>query len=97
MSDVASAIEAYTTFLKSTEEQHKKTIADAHAQLEALIAATAAPAPAPEVEPVAPQSVWITDNDGDKLLLLNEAAVEQITLLFTGFQEVIELLKKEHS
>ena len=92
MADLQKALDDYKTFLKNAQAQHEKTIQEATAQLEALIENTRR---AGEKED-GPQSVWITGNDGEPLLLLNEAAAKTIENLLAGLQEVLaELIKKK--
>lgn len=89
---VAQAIDDYRAFLLKAQAQHERTIKEAHAQLEALIAQSAR-----AVDPVEdpPQSVWITGNDGEPFLMLNKPAADTITAMIEKLKEVVAELAKQ--
>ena len=91
MSEIQQAIDGYKEFLVAAQKQHQKTIDEANAQLAALIAATAK-----EERPIPKaQSAWVTGNDGERFLMLNEPATELLNEVFSKFKSIIELLAKE--
>lgn len=97
--DAKQVILKYRIMLKKTEEEHKKTIANANAQLAQLIdetdQAAAAQVESSMTQYEKPQSAWIKGADDEDFLLCNKAAVKQFEQLFEGFQEVIDLLQQQ--
>lgn len=82
----------YRKFLDNAQEEHKKLIEAATQKLEAMMHV----AETNSAQNVAKsQSVWITGNDNERFLMLNEVAVNQINNLFEALKEVIELLVKK--
>jgi len=97
--DAKQIILKYRIMLKKTEEEHKKTIANANAQLAQLVnetnRAVLTQVEGSEVQHEKPQSAWIKGTDDEDFLLCNKAAVKQFEQLFEGFQEVIDLLQNQ--
>lgn len=80
------------------EEQHKKTIEEANTRLNALIAHAEAGESHDPAQPVqSPQSAWVTGNDDERFLMLNEEAVDVINAVIGGIKDVVELLAKRES
>ena len=93
MDSIQDAVSEYRKFLKEMQETHTRQIAEANAQLERLLAG-ADNATANKDTAVKPQSVWVTGNDGERFLMLNQQAVDQIDALFENFKEVVALLAR---
>ena len=95
MADIEKSLEAYRKILKEAQEDHRRQIAEAEAQLQKLIAAIDRETQVHVSAVEKPQSAWVTGDDGEKFMMLNQAAVDQFSKLFDGFKDVIELLAKQ--
>lgn len=86
--------------MKEAQAEHRKLLEESTNKFEtlmaqALAALTAPPTPeAVEAAANPPQAVWITGNDQERFLMLNESAVDQVNALFEQLKEVLELLAK---
>jgi hypothetical protein len=89
--DVTNAIDSYKEFLTKAQVQHERTIKEAYAQLQELIAQSARPAVTVE-DP--PQSVWITGTDGEPFLIMNKSAADIIMAMIERLKEVVAELAK---
>ena len=87
--DAKNLMSEYRAMLDNAAAQYQKTVLEAQAQMEKLIAATSKPEPT--VEP--PQSIWI-EKENARYLLMNEAAVEQVAKMLEAFHELIPELQK---
>lgn len=78
--------------MDNAQKEHKNLIETATRKLEAMM--TVAETNSAQ-NAAKSQSVWITGNDNERFLMLNEVAVNQINNLFGALKEVIELLAKK--
>ena len=90
--DLQEYLKAQREMIAELTIQHQKVIEDSTKRLEDMIAKAATVTQAPETQA---QSAWITGNDGERFLMLNESAAQQFDQLFEKFKEVIELLAKK--
>ena len=68
--------------------QFENLVADAETRFEKLLAAVK------PVEPAPPHAEWVTAGDGQKVLVLNEQAVEFFSAIFDSVGAVAETLAK---
>jgi len=80
------ALEQYQRLIAEMSAQHEALVKRAQEQLAAL---TASFSEAPK-----PASAWIEQN-GERYLLLDQMAVDELNKVFDAFREVIELLKSK--
>jgi len=85
--NVQQTLANYEKWLKDVQAQHEAMIADANAKLTALTSSAQTATASKK-----PQSVWFTGNDGERFMLLNEDAVEQLNQVFEGIKEVVAML-----
>ena len=98
MTDVRETLARYKQTLEAAQEQHRKTVDESNRLLEQMIhdiASSYVEEPKPAEPTEAPQSVWVTGNDGEKFLMLNESAVNLINDVFERIQDVIKLLQQK--
>ena len=89
MDSVQKTINEYKQLLEDMSSQYAKTIAAAHKQMQELISSVEN-----QARPVKPESVWI-EKDGERYLLMNKQAVDQLNSMFDQFKVVIEELVKQ--
>lgn len=92
--------EMATTYQAELEHQQKRyheLVTTAQEQMAALVgAAQAASTPKPAAPAPKPQAVWHEEN-GEKLLILNQAAADFFSKLFENFGVLAEELQKKLS
>jgi hypothetical protein len=85
--NVQQTLANYEKWLKDVQSQHEAMVAEANAKLTALTTSAQVAS-----TPKKPQSAWITGSDGDRFMILNEDAVEQMNKVFEGIKEVVAML-----
>ena len=88
--DIAEVRRQYEALLADAQVQFQRTLAEAQSKLEEMIGEVNKPK-------AKPQSAWVTGNDGERMLILNEVAAKQLEQMFDLFQLVIAELRKGES
>ena len=79
--------------LDQAQQQFEATVATAQNQLNSILGAVTQVAEKPP-EPAKPEAVFTTAEDGERLMVMNEAAVDFMTKLFDLMQGVVQDLSK---